>query len=50
MIILNLEIFHVKLVTAVAEGMRRDDFKDRKEFKVFKENRVSYMYKLLLTL
>lgn len=44
---LKFRDFSTKLVTAVGEGMRRDDFKDRKEFKVFKENRVSYLYKLL---
>ncbi len=46
---LKFRDFSTKLVTAVAEGMRRDDFKDRKEFKVFKENRISYLYKLLFT-
>ncbi len=44
---LKFRDFSTKLVNAVAEGMRRDDFKDRKEFKTFKENRVSYLYKLL---
>ena len=46
---LKFRDFSTQLVNSVAEGMRRDDFKDRKEFKVFKENRKSYLYKLLFT-
>ena len=44
---LKFRDFSTKLVTSVGEGMRREHFKDRKEFKIFKKNRVSYLYKLL---
>ena len=41
--------FSTKLVNSVTEQLKRVDFKDRSEFRVFKVDRLKFLYKTLFT-
>jgi hypothetical protein len=41
--------FSTQLVDAISKELKRIDFKDRKEFRIFKEDRLKFLYSKLFT-